>query len=64
MQKNSNCTRLVTSLRELADLGSSVDHSVADTKDEPADIEIEQVGGILESSIFELPGGLPATWFT
>ncbi len=58
MQKNSNCTRLATLLRELADLGSSVDLSVADTKDEPADIEIEQVGGILESSIFELPGGL------
>jgi hypothetical protein len=60
MQKNQNyAARLAVSLRELADQGSSVDLSVAGTKkDEPAGIEIEQVGGILESSIFQLPGGL------
>jgi hypothetical protein len=60
MQKNQNGTaRLAVSLRELANQGSSVDLSVAGTKkDEPTGIEIEQVGGILESSIFELPGGL------
>jgi hypothetical protein len=59
MQKNRKCAkRLAASLRELANLGSSVDLSAADTKDEPADIEIEQVGGIYESRIFELPNGL------
>ena len=60
MQNNRNrATRLAASLRELANLGSSVDLSAADTEDEAApDIEIEQAGGILESSIFELPGGL------
>jgi hypothetical protein len=60
MQKNQNCAgRLAVSLRELADQGSLVDLSAAGTKkDEPTGIEIEQVGGVLESSIFELRGGL------
>jgi hypothetical protein len=60
MQNNRNrATRLAASLRELANLGSSVDLSAADTEDDAApDIEIEQAGGILESSIFELSGGL------
>ncbi len=59
MQNNRNCAkRLAASLRELANLGSSVDLSAADTEDEAADIEIEQGRGILESRIFELPSGL------
>ena len=59
MQNNRNCAnRLAALLKELANVGSSVDLSAADTEDEAPDIEIEQAGGILESSIFELRSGL------
>lgn len=59
MQNNRNfAKRLATSLKELADLGSSVDLSVPDIEDEATDILIEQGGGIVDSRIFELPSGL------
>ena len=58
MQRNQDRANLAASLRELAELGSSVDLSAADTEDELADIEIEQVGGIIDSTIFELPSSL------
>jgi hypothetical protein len=58
MRKSQNCTtQLAASLRELADMGSAVDLSAADTKDEPADIEINQVGGVYDPRIFGLPNG-------
>lgn len=64
MQINQNCAmQLAASLRELADMGSAVDLSAADTKDEPADIEIEQVGGVYDSRIFGLPNGLTGYMF-
>lgn len=66
MQKNQNCaTQLAASLRELADTGSAVDPSAADTdtKDEPADIEIEQVASVHESRIFDLANGLTGYMF-
>jgi hypothetical protein len=61
MGNNQNSARqLAASLRELADMGSAVDLSAPDTytKDEPADIEIEQVGSVQESRIFDLANGL------
>jgi hypothetical protein len=45
------------SLRELAECGSLVDVSVADTEDEHADVEIEQVGGVHETMVFDLEDG-------
>jgi hypothetical protein len=58
MRETRNHSNLAASLRECAALGSPVDLSAADIEDEHGGIEIEQSGGILESSIFELPGGL------
>jgi hypothetical protein len=59
MQNSRNrAKRLAASLKELADLGSTVDLSAADIEDEATDILIEQGGGIVESRIFELPSGL------
>ena len=59
MQNNRNgANQLATHLKELADLGSSVDLSVADVEDQGTDILIEQGGGIVESRVFELPRGL------
>jgi hypothetical protein len=58
MQKNRNRAKRLARLKELADLGSSVDLLVADIEDEGIDILIEQAGGIVESRIFELPSGL------
>jgi hypothetical protein len=58
MQRTRNHANFAASLRECAALGSSVDLSVADSVDEPVDIEIERIGGIHESSIFELSNGL------
>jgi len=58
MQKTRKHANFAASLRECAALGSAVDLSVADPVDEHVDIEIEQIGGIHESSIFELSNGL------
>jgi hypothetical protein len=58
MPKNRSRASFAASIRELADLGSRVDLSVADSPDEHVDLEIQQVGGIHESMIFELPSGL------
>jgi hypothetical protein len=59
MQNNRNrAKRLAASLKELADLGSSVDLSVADIENEAPDVLIEQGGGIVESTVFELRSGL------
>lgn len=55
MQRNRDCSER---LRELANLGSPVDVSVADIENESAHIETEQVGGVYDSRIFELPHGL------
>jgi len=49
--------RLREVLEELAQLGSSVDPSVADADVQLEKVEIKQVGGIHESRIFELQDG-------
>jgi hypothetical protein len=49
----ANSTHLAASLREMAEVGIPLDLSVA----EP-DVEIEQVGGIYTTMVFDLPGGL------
>ena len=48
---------LRASLEELNALGSPVDFSVADDDEENVKLEIEQVGGVHESMIFELENG-------
>ena len=48
---------LRASLEELNALGSPVDFSVADNDEENVKVEIEQVGGVHESMIFELGNG-------
>ena len=48
---------LRASLEELKTLGSPVDLSVAKVDEENAKLEIEQVGGVHESMIFELGNG-------
>jgi hypothetical protein len=58
MQRSRKHANFAASLRECAALGSLVDLSVADSVDEDVDIEIERIGGIHESSIFELSNGL------
>lgn len=59
MQIDRNCSkRLALRLKELDNLGSSVDLSVADIEDEATDILIEEGAGIVESRVFELPRGL------
>ena len=50
-------TTLAESLRKLAEAGCPVDLSVADMEDHNADLEINQVGGVHESMLFELPNG-------
>jgi hypothetical protein len=57
MHKTPSHTNFAASLRELAEAGSPVDISVADTEDQQADLEISQVGGVYESTLFELPTG-------
>lgn len=47
---------LSDSLRELAELGSPVDSSVA-ANSRPSRLEIEQTGGVAESKVFELENG-------
>jgi hypothetical protein len=49
--------KLGADLRELAAAGSIVDCSVAETPEESAQLEINQVGGVHESMVFELPHG-------
>ena len=51
----NNMGRLRASLEEFAQFGCPVDSSVAVTAAENERVEIEQVGGILESQVFELP---------
>lgn len=57
MNKIASNARLTASLQELARFGSPVDLSAAVTAIENEKVEIEQVGGICESHIFELPDG-------
>lgn len=54
MNKTSSNARFKASLEELAQLGCPVDLSVAVTEIEDEKVEIEQVGGLLESHIFPL----------
>src|ERR1035441_2235932 len=54
MNKTASNARLKASLEELAGLGSPVDLSVVDMEVENEKVEIEQVGGMLESHIFQL----------
>jgi hypothetical protein len=58
MQKTLRRSGLAITLAELADSGSDVDVSLADSEREHADLEIRQVGGVNESMVFELPSGL------
>jgi hypothetical protein len=61
MQKTvRNHANLAVSLKELTALGSPVDLSVADSGDRQVGVEIEQVGGVYDSRIFQLRGGLTA----
>ena len=60
MQKTLSRSRLAVSLRALADSGSPVDISVADTEHGCADVEIEQVGGVHETMVFDLDDGRAA----
>jgi hypothetical protein len=55
MNKIAEQARLRASLEELARFGSPVDLSVADPRNENEKVEIEQLGGPLESRAFELP---------
>ena len=57
MPKTPNHANFAASLGELAEAGSPVDISVADIEDQNADLEISQVGGIYQSTLFELPNG-------
>ena len=57
MNKTALNARLKASLEELARLGSPVDLSVAVTEVENEKVEIEQVGGVFESHLFELQDG-------
>ena len=55
MNKIAEQARLRASLEESARFGSPVDLSVADPRNENEKVEIEQLGGPLESRAFELP---------
>ncbi|SRR5712692_2784510 len=57
MCKTTGSVDLRASLLQLARLGSPVDLSVADSGRENEKLEITQVSGIHDSSIFELPDG-------
>ena len=57
MNQTPSDLRLKESLEELARFGSPVDLSVAVTAVENEKVEIEQVGGIYESQLFELADG-------
>jgi hypothetical protein len=57
MNKIASNARLKASLEELARFGCPVDLSVAVTEVEDEKVELEQVGGITESCLFELEDG-------
>lgn len=57
MNKTASNARFKASLEELAQSGSPVDLSVSETEVENEKVEIEQVGGIYESRLFELEDG-------
>jgi hypothetical protein len=57
MNKTSSNARLKASLEELAQFGSPVDLSVAVIEVEDEKVEIDQVGGVYESHIFDLEDG-------
>jgi len=54
MNKIAEQARLKASLEKLARFGSPVDSTVADLRIDNEKVEIEQVGGIIESQIFQL----------
>jgi hypothetical protein len=60
MHKTATRTDLRAALQELARAGSPVDLSLADSDRENDELEITQLAGLLESSIFELPDGRSA----
>lgn len=64
MSKDKGVANLRASLQELARLGSPVDLSVADVgranQTENQDLEIEQIGGVHESHIYQLKDGRAA----
>ena len=64
MTNNVSNARLKASLEELARFGCPVDLSVALTGVENEKVQIEQVGGIHESHIFELEDGVLPAWPT
>jgi len=57
MNKTASNARLKALLEELARLGSPVDLSVAVMEAENEKVEIEQLGGVIESQLFELQDG-------
>ena len=58
MQDTQNRRSLTASLKQLAEQGSQVDLSIADGEERAAELEIEQVGWVYCSTIFELSSGL------
>lgn len=54
MNKIAEQARLKASLEELARFGSPVDSTVADLRIENEKVQIDQIGGIFESQIFQL----------
>ena len=57
MSKIASNAKLKALLYELARSGSPVDLSVADTEAENEKVEIDQIGGVIESQLFELEDG-------
>jgi hypothetical protein len=57
MRETQHRARLEATLRQLAAAGSWVDFSVAKIPEENAEVEIQQVGGIHDSPLCELPAG-------
>ena len=57
VQQRLRDTELAVSLKELAEVGSPVDIPVVDMKDQRPDLQIAQVGGVHESTLFDLPNG-------
>jgi hypothetical protein len=56
MRKTQDSVKLGAALRELAAVGCIVDLSVAEVSEEN-EVEIHQVGGVHESTLFDLPNG-------
>jgi hypothetical protein len=57
MRKTQDSARRAADLLALAAAGSTVDCSAARTPEQNAEIEICQVGGVHESTVFEFPDG-------